>query len=61
MLLLKQSIKIKSTQQIAGQYNKIKKVPTESIYPVINTFDLNNLPTGNYELCIELINKKKTV
>ena len=61
MLLLKQSIKIKSTQQIAGQYNKIKKVPTESIYPVINTFDLNNLPTGNYELCIELINKENSV
>ena len=56
MLLLKQSIKIKSTQKIAGQYNKIKKVPTEAIYPVINTFDLNNLPTGNYELSIELIN-----
>ena len=61
MLLLKQSIKIKKTQQIAGQYNKIKKVPTESIYPVINTFDLNNLPTGNYELCIELINKENSV
>jgi GWxTD domain-containing protein len=61
MLLLKQSIKIKSTQKIAGQYNKIKKVPTEAIYPVINTFDLNNLPTGNYELSIELINQKNRV
>lgn len=61
MLLLKQSIKIKSTQKIAGQYNKIKKVPTEAIYPVINTFDLNNLPTGNYELSIELINQKNSV
>ena len=61
MLLLKQSIKIKSTQKIAGQYIKIKKVPTEAIYPVINTFDLNNLPTGNYELSIELINQKNRV
>jgi len=56
-LLLKQSIKIKSTQKIAGQYNKIKKIPNRSIFPIINSFDLNNLPTGNYELCIELIDK----
>ena len=58
-LLLKQSIKIKSPlNKIAGQYNKIKKIPSNrSIFPIINSFDLNNLPTGNYELCIELINK----
>ena len=59
MLLLKQSIKIKSTNKIAGQYNKIKKVPSNPIYPILNTFDLNNLPTGNYELSIELINQRK--
>ena len=28
---------------------------------MINTFDLNNLPTGNYELSIELINQKNWV
>ena len=28
---------------------------------MINTFDLNNLPTGNYELSIELINQKNRV
>ena len=56
-LLLKQSIKIKSTQKIAGQYNKIKKISNRSIFPIINSFDLSNLPTGNYQLCIELIDK----
>lgn len=57
-LLLKQFIKISGTNKIAGQYNKIKKIPAMGIYPVLNSFDLNNLPTGNYELCIQLINKK---
>ena len=57
MFLLKQSIKIKSTNKIAGQYNKIK-VPSNTVFPILNTFDLNNLPTGNYELSIELINKE---
>lgn len=60
-LLLKQSILISETDKIAGQYNKIKKIPTHSIYPVLNTFDLSNLPTGNYDLNIELINPKNEI
>ena len=43
------------------EYNKIKKIPAMGIYPVLNSFDLNNLPTGNYELCIQLINKKNEI
>ena len=61
MFLLKQSIKIKSTNKIAGQYNKIKKIPSSPIFPILNTFDLNNLPTGNYELSIELISKENNL
>ena len=57
-LLLKQFIRIKGTDKIAGQYNKIKKVSTNAIYPVLNVFDINNLPTGNYELCIQLKDRK---
>ncbi len=57
-LLLRQSIIISGTNQIAGQYNKIKKIPTNSIQPILNSFDLSNLPTGNYELKLELVNTK---
>ena len=60
-LLLKQSILIGGTNDIAGQYNKIKKVPTNSIKPILNSFDLSNLPTGNYDLKIELINTQNEV
>jgi GWxTD domain-containing protein len=54
-LLLKQSILIKETNEIAGQYNRLKKIPTNPIHPILNTFDLSNLPTGNYTLSLELI------
>lgn len=57
-LLLKQSILISGTEKIAGQFNKIKKVPTNKIQPILNTFDLSNLPTGNYDLKLELVNTK---
>ena len=54
-LLLKQSIFVSGTDKIAGQYNKIKKIPTNNIQPILNTFNLSNLPTGNYDLKLELI------
>ena len=57
-LLLKQYITKSETSNIVGQFNKIKKVPTNSITPILNTFNLENLPTGNYDLTIELVNTK---
>ena len=57
-LLLKQSITKSGTNTIAGQYNKVKKVPTNSITPILNTFNLENLPTGNYDLTLELVSPK---
>lgn len=60
-LLLKQSITVRGTDRIAGQYNKIKKIPTNSIQPILNTFDLSNLPTGNYDLKLELVNTTNQV
>ncbi len=60
-LLLKQSITVSGTDKIAGQYNKIKKIPTNNIQPILNTFDLSNLPTGNYDLNVELVNTSNQV
>ena len=58
-LLLTQSILIKESGEIAGQYNKLKKVSTSSVFPILNSFDLNNLPTGNYILKLNLIDKNQ--
>ncbi len=55
--VLLQSIKIKETGNIAGQFNKVKKVKANTILPLINTFNIDNLPTGNYELVIQIRDK----
>ena len=56
--LLTQSIRIAESGEIAGQFNKLKKYKSASIIPVINSFNIESLPTGNYLLEIELINSK---
>ncbi len=56
--LLTQSIRLEETKEIAGQFNKLKKYKSGSIIPVINSFNIESLPTGNYLLEIELINAK---
>lgn len=52
--VLTQSIRIKETAEIAGQYNKLKKIKLNSTHPIINSFNINNLPTGNYYLLVQL-------
>jgi GWxTD domain-containing protein len=56
--LLTQSIRIEENGEIAGQFNKLKKYKSGAIIPVINSFNIESLPTGNYLLEIELINSK---
>ena len=55
--VLLQSIKIKETGEIAGQFNKLKKIKTVKINPIINSFNIENLPTGNYEIVIQIRNQ----
>ena len=55
--VLLQSIKIKETGKIAGQFNKLKKIKLIEINPTINSFNIENLPTGNYELVIQVRNQ----
>lgn len=55
--VLLQSIKIKETGEIAGQFNKLKKIKIVKINPIINSFNIENLPTGNYEIVIQIRNQ----
>jgi len=52
--ILLQSIKIRETGNIAGQFNKLKKIKSTEVTPVLNSFNIENLPTGNYELVIQV-------
>jgi len=54
--VLLQSIKVKETGKIAGQFNKLKKIKSTPITPLINTFNIESLPTGNYVLAIQVRN-----
>ncbi|MBG16112.1 MAG: hypothetical protein CL853_07145 [Crocinitomicaceae bacterium] len=52
--VLTQSIRIQETAEIAGQFNKLKKINLKPTHPIINSFNINNLPTGNYYVLIQL-------
>lgn len=39
-------------------YHKFKKIKTSSIVPLIVSFDITNLPSGNYNLVFEVVNKE---
>ena len=56
-MILTQSILIEENRKIAGQYNKLKKISSSSVIPVLNSFDLSNLPTGNYVLKLSIMDK----
>lgn len=43
-------------QKIDG-YSKMNKVTAVAVHPIINSFDIKNLPSGNYNLVLELRNK----
>ena len=60
-VILTQSILVEKNRKIAGQYNKLKKISTSSVVPVLNSFDLSNLPTGNYVLKLSVMNKNQQV
>ncbi len=60
-VILTQSILVEENRKIAGQYNKLKKISTSSVVPVLNSFDLSNLPTGNYILKLSVMDKNQQV
>ncbi len=60
-VILTQSILVEENRKIAGQYNKLKKIYTSSVVPVLNSFDLSNLPTGNYVLKLSVMDKNQQI
>ncbi len=42
-------------------YAKLSKINATAVYPVINTMDIKNLPTGNYNLVLELRDKQNNI
>ena len=58
-VILTQSILVEENRKIAGQYNKLKKISTSAVVPVLNSFDLSNLPTGNYVLKLSVMDKNQ--
>lgn len=60
-VILTQSILVKENNKIAGQYNKLNKISSSSVVPVLNSFDLSNLPTGNYVLKLSVMDKNQQI
>ena len=60
-IILTQSILVEENRKIAGQYNKLKKISTSAVVPVLNSFDLSNLPTGNYVLKLSVMDKNQRI
>ncbi|MEC8617202.1 MAG: GWxTD domain-containing protein [Bacteroidota bacterium] len=60
-VILTQSILVEENNKIAGQYNKLNKISSSSVVPVLNSFDLSNLPTGNYVLKLSVMDKNQQI
>lgn len=59
--LAKHYIRNKLTNQIAGNFLKQKIYEPAEVVPVLHYFDINSLPTGDYELVAELRNQMNEV
>jgi GWxTD domain-containing protein len=59
--LLNQFIEYYDNNQKLSDYAKMTKVTAKEVYPIIGSFDIKNLPTGNYNLVMELRNKLNEV
>lgn len=56
--LLRQYIEKYEDRTILPEYVRRERILLQDIKPVINLFDIKGLPTGNYNITIELIDKK---
>lgn len=59
--LINQFIENFDSKQLVGEYNKIKRYSTSKIQPILNVWDIEKLPTGNYELVVQIRNKENKV
>lgn len=50
-----------NTNEKLEGFAKMSKVTASAVYPVLNSFDIKKLPSGNYNLIIELKNRNNEV
>lgn len=59
--IITQFIENYDTKRIVGDYNKIKRYTATEIQPILKIWDIENLPTGNYNIVIQIKDKSNTV
>ncbi len=59
--LINQYIEDYETEKLVGEYNKIKRYSSSKIQPILNVWDIETLPTGNYNLVLKVKNKENEV
>lgn len=59
--LIKSYIKSFETQKVFNQKQIIKKGESKPVNVVLNSFDISDVPSGNYELVIDIVNKDNQV
>jgi len=56
--LLKYYLESTNNKAINNEFARTKKIKTKEIIPVLGEFDIEKLPTGNYNFAIEVLNKE---
>jgi GWxTD domain-containing protein len=56
--LLQYYIESQSKEEILNNYIRHKKINANEVTPIINSFDISKLPTGNYNLVLNLKNRE---
>ncbi|HYG52197.1 MAG TPA: GWxTD domain-containing protein [Flavobacteriales bacterium] len=59
--VLNQYIESFDSNEKLNDYAKMSKVTAKEVFPILHSFDIKNLPTGNYNLVLELRNKLNEV
>ena len=59
--ILRQYIENYDTKEQAGEFNKIKRYSATTIQPILNSWDIEDLPTGNYSIVLQVIDKENEV
>jgi GWxTD domain-containing protein len=57
-LLLKYYIESASTAKILQDFSRFQKIAPKKVNVILGKFDISNLPSGNYNLVIELVNRQ---
>ncbi len=60
-LLLVYSIHQRGSPRVAGDFQMYEKIKGQAVYPVFQTMNIQDLPSGNYELVIEVRNRENNL